>query len=178
LFGLTKLSNIARLYRTFAESSRCRELWYGAGCRRYFRRRCIAGAVGWRTHPSAAEENCMTAVELTDVHLAYSEDNQVLTGANLQLAVGEILGLLGASGSGESTVSLLVAGLHHPSPGSVAIPGTSTVHHPRQTPPPSRDCTMVFQVPQLFPHRSVAANLSHGLEAAKVPAAHRRGRVG
>src|SRR5699024_9642582 len=135
LFGLTKLSNIARLYRTFAESSGCRVLWYGAGCRSYFRRRCIAGAVGWRTHPSAAEENCMTAVELTDVHLSYSEDNQVLTCVNLQLRVGEILGRVSASVSGMSTLLRIVAGLQHPSSGSVVIAGKTTDVDRRHTAP-------------------------------------------
>src|SRR5699024_3705746 len=120
----------------------CRRLLYGAGCRSYFRRRCIAGAVGWRTHHAAAEEEWMTAVELTDVHLAYSEDSQVLTGANLQLAVGEILGLLGASGSGKSTLLRIVAGLQHPSSGSVVIAGKTTDDDRRHTPPHLRDCTM------------------------------------
>ncbi len=119
----------------------------------------------------------MTAVELTNIHLAYPEGNQVLTGANLQLAVGEVLGLLGASGSGKSTLLRIVAGLQPPSSGSVVVAGKTTDDHGRHTPPHLRDCTMVFQDAQLFPHRSVAANVSYGLEAAKVPAAQRRRRV-
>lgn len=119
----------------------------------------------------------MTAVELTDIHLAYPEGNRVLTGANLQLAVGEILGLLGASGSGKSTLLRIVAGLQHPSSGSVVIAGKTTDDDGRHTPPHLRDCTMVFQDAQLFPHRNVAANVAYGLEAAKVPAAQRRHRV-
>lgn len=119
----------------------------------------------------------MTAIELSNIHLGYPNGNQVLTGANLRVTEGEIVGVLGASGSGKSTLLRVIAGLQHPQTGTVKIAGEITdddVHH---VPPHRRDCTMVFQDAQLFPHRSVAGNVAYGLEAAKVPAVERRGRV-
>lgn len=120
----------------------------------------------------------MTAIELTNIHLGYANGSTVLTGAALTLTEGEILGVLGASGAGKSTLLRVIAGLQHPQTGTVKIAGKITDddggHH---MPPHLRDCTMVFQDAQLFPHRTVAGNVAYGLEAAKVPAVERRRRV-
>lgn len=119
------------------------------------------------------------AVELRDVWLAYPNGKQVFTGANFQVSEGGIVSVLGASGSGKSTLLRLIAGLHHPQAGTVHIAGELTDDGDRDlhVPPHRRDCTMVFQDAQLFPHRSVAGNVAYGLEAARVPAAQRRRRV-
>jgi len=121
----------------------------------------------------------MTAIKLTNVQLGYPNAHPVLTSASLQVADGEIVGVLGASGAGKSTLLRLIAGLQHPQSGTVEIAGELTDegaagHH---VPPHRRDCTMVFQDAQLFPHRTVAGNVAYGLEAARVPAAERRRRV-
>lgn len=120
----------------------------------------------------------MTAIELTNIHLGYPNGNQVFDGAELTVAEGEILGVLGASGAGKSTLLRLIAGLQHPHAGTVKIAGEIADDEGRyHVPPHRRDCTMVFQDAQLFPHRSVAGNVAYGLEAARVPAAQRRRRV-
>ncbi len=120
----------------------------------------------------------MTAIELTNIHLGYPNGNQVFAGAELTVTEGEILGVLGASGSGKSTLLRIIAGLQHPHAGTVKIAGEITDDEGRyHMPPHRRDCTMVFQDAQLFPHRSVAGNVAYGLEAARVPAAQRRRRV-
>lgn len=120
----------------------------------------------------------MTAIELTNIHLGYPNGNQVFAGAELTVTEGEILGVLGASGSGKSTLLRIIAGLQHPHAGTVTIAGEITDDEGRyHMPPHRRDCTMVFQDAQLFPHRSVAGNVAYGLEAARVPAAQRRRRV-
>lgn len=123
------------------------------------------------------------AITLTDIHLDYDDGSPaylgepVLTGANLSVASGELLGVLGASGSGKSTLLRAIAGLQHPRSGRIAIHGRITDDGKYHEPPHRRDCTMVFQDAQLFPHRSVAGNVAYGLEAARVPAAQRRRRV-
>ncbi|GAA4476175.1 ABC transporter ATP-binding protein [Enteractinococcus fodinae] len=120
----------------------------------------------------------MTAIELINIHLGYPNGNQVFAGAELTVAKGEILGVLGASGAGKSTLLRLIAGLQHPHAGTVKIAGEIADDEGRyHMPPHRRDCTMVFQDAQLFPHRSVAGNVAYGLEAARVPAAQRRRRV-
>lgn len=118
----------------------------------------------------------MTAINVTNLSLAYP-GNQVFTGANLTLDDGEILGLLGASGSGKSTLLRVIAGLQPPQAGTIEIAGVVTDDAGHHVPPHRRDCTMVFQDAQLFPHRTVAGNVAYGLEAAKVPATERRRRV-
>lgn len=125
----------------------------------------------------------MTAINLTDVHVDYDDGtpqylgDPVLAGATMQVAAGEILGVLGASGSGKSTLLRAIAGLQHPRTGRITIAGKLTDDGTHHVPPHRRDCTMVFQDAQLFPHRSVAGNVAYGLEAAGVPAAERRRRV-
>lgn len=124
----------------------------------------------------------MTAIDLTNIHLHYGtgrdKGDTVLNGADLLVADGEIVGLLGASGAGKSTLLRVIAGLQPPSAGTVIVAGRTTDDDDMApTPPHLRDCTMVFQDAQLFPHRTVAANVAYGLEAAKVPRAQRRQRV-
>ncbi len=119
----------------------------------------------------------MTAINVTNLHLSYSSGNQVFTGAQLTLNDGEILGLLGASGAGKSTLLRVIAGLQHAQTGTVEIAGVQTDDDGDHVPPHRRNCTMVFQDAQLFPHRTVAGNVSYGLEAAKVPRHERRRRV-
>ena len=53
----------------------------------------------------------MTAIELTDVQLRYPNGHEVLHNVNLRVNEGEIVGMLGASGAGKSTVLRLIAGL-------------------------------------------------------------------
>lgn len=124
----------------------------------------------------------MNAINLTNIHLHYGTGRDtgesVLRGVDLHVANGETVGLLGASGAGKSTLLRVVAGLQQPSAGTVVVAGKTTDDDGRRPVPPHlRDCTLVFQDAQLFPHRTVAANVAYGLEAAKVPSVQRRRRV-
>lgn len=124
----------------------------------------------------------MNAIDLTNIQLNYGTGSDpgesVLQGVDLHVANGEILGLLGTSGAGKSTLLRVVAGLERPSAGTVVVAGKTTDDDGmRPVPPHLRHCTMVFQDAQLFPHRTVAANVGYGLEAAKIPGAQRRRRV-
>ena len=125
----------------------------------------------------------MTAISITNLHVNYDDGSPnyrgepVLTGANLTVAEGEILGLLGASGSGKSTLLRAIAGLQTPQAGTVEIAGVITDDDGAHVPPHRRNCTMVFQDAQLFPHRTVAGNVAYGLQAARVPKPERRRRV-
>lgn len=101
----------------------------------------------------------------------------VLTDVNLNVEPGEILGILGASGAGKSTLLRAVAGLQHPKSGRIEIQGQITDDGAHHTPPHLRNCTMVFQDAQLFPHRNVAKNVAYGLQAAGVPVAQQRKEV-
>ncbi|MBK7820293.1 MAG: ABC transporter ATP-binding protein [Tessaracoccus sp.] len=60
-----------------------------------------------------------TMVELDGVHFAYRPGHPVLHDVRLGIDRGAMVALVGASGSGKSTIASLVAGLHEPESGEV-----------------------------------------------------------
>ncbi|MGF9566862.1 ABC transporter ATP-binding protein [Neorhizobium sp. BT27B] len=88
---------------------------------------------------------------------------------DLDLADGEFLTMLGPSGSGKSTLLWSVAGLNDSDAGKIWIDGREATSMPAS----ARDIGMVFQNYALFPHMTVAENLSFPLEMRKVPALER-----
>jgi spermidine/putrescine transport system ATP-binding protein len=91
----------------------------------------------------------------------------------LEVASGEFLTLLGASGSGKTTTLRMIAGFELPSAGDILMAGAPIT----QLPPYKRDINTVFQHYALFPHMSVRANVEYGLKMKGVPAAERTARV-
>jgi len=81
----------------------------------------------------------------------------------LSIAKGEIIGILGESGSGKTTILRLIAGLEIPSRGSIRIDGRTIVDEHTFLPPERRGVGMVFQDYALFPHMTVEANIKFGL---------------
>jgi sulfonate transport system ATP-binding protein len=80
----------------------------------------------------------------------------VLDHVDIEIAPGEVVALLGSSGSGESTLLRIVAGLDRPTDGRIEIDGNAVRGiDPR--------CAVVFQEPRLLPWRSLAANVAFGL---------------
>src|SRR6185437_13217942 len=86
---------------------------------------------------------------------------------------GEFLSLLGPSGCGKTTTLKIIAGFEHPDEGAIVFDGRDMVREPAER----RDIGMVFQSYALFPHMSVAGNLSFGLEMRKVGKADAAGRI-
>jgi NitT/TauT family transport system ATP-binding protein len=91
----------------------------------------------------------------------------VLEGVNFTLTEGEIVAILGKSGSGKSTFLRILAGLVAPSQGRVEYRGEMVTE-------PVRGVAMVFQSFALFPWLTVLGNVELGLEAQGVGAAERR----
>src|SRR6202166_88054 len=94
----------------------------------------------------------------------------VLDGIELQVAQGQIVGLLGRTGSGKSTLLRLIAGLAQPSGGSVTYLGQPVLG-------PAPGIAMVFQGFALFPWLTVLENVQLGLEALGLPEAEIRKRA-
>ena len=82
-----------------------------------------------------------------------------LRDVELEVAAGEFVCLIGASGCGKSTILNLVAGLDHPTSGEVRVEGRTA---------------MMFQESALFPWLTIASNVELPMRLAGVPRAERR----
>jgi ABC-type sugar transport system ATPase subunit len=86
---------------------------------------------------------------------------------DLEIADGELLVLVGGSGSGKSTILRMLAGLETVTEGSIRIGDRDvTALAPRD-----RDVAMVFQDYALYPHMTVRENLALGLRLRNTPRA-------
>ena len=94
-------------------------------------------------------------------------------GVSLAVPAGELLALVGASGSGKTTTLRLAAGYEQPDAGTIRLDGADIT----RLPPERRGFGMVFQHYALFPHLSVEDNVAFGLEARGVRRAERRERA-
>ena len=112
---------------------------------------------------------------LTGVSHDYG-DRRAVDNISINVAPGEILGLLGPSGCGKSTTLRLAAGLEDLQQGEVRIGDSIVAGHGINLPTERRHVGMVFQDHALFPHLSVADNIAFGL--GHLPAAERRRRAG
>ena len=79
----------------------------------------VLDAVVPREARKASPGTLSGAVELANVHFAYPGGAPVLAGLNLRIAPGEFVAVVGASGSGKSTIARLVLGLERPQAGMV-----------------------------------------------------------
>jgi iron(III) transport system ATP-binding protein len=80
---------------------------------------------------------------------------------------GELIALLGPSGCGKTTTLRIIAGLESQDSGTVAVAGTIVSDETMFMPAERRHIGMVFQDYALFPHMSVARNVSYGLRRGR-----------
>lgn len=90
---------------------------------------------------------------------AFPAVNQV----SFSLQQGDILGLLGSSGCGKTTLLRMVAGFERPEQGSIRLNDEQVAASGVWLPPEKRDVGMVFQDYALFPHLTIAKNVAFGL---------------
>ena len=106
--------------------------------------------------------------EITARGITVSFDGtEVLHGVDLDVAEGSVVALLGPSGCGKTTLLRSIAGLERPTGGEVRIGDTLVSGPGTQVPPERRRIGMVFQDWALFPHLTVAGNVSFGLPRAE-----------
>src|SRR5437868_3317227 len=81
---------------------------------------------------------------------------------------GSLVCLLGPSGCGKTTTLRLIAGFVEPTMGEISV-GDRLVSSPQKTQPPERrNMSMIFQSYALWPHMTVAENISYGLKLRKL----------
>jgi NitT/TauT family transport system ATP-binding protein len=90
-----------------------------------------------------------------------------IDGITLTVPAGEFVCLLGPSGCGKTTLLRIVAGLLEQTAGDVVVGGEVSTG-------PSRDKAVVFQHFNLFPWRTVLANVVYGLEMQGIGREERR----
>ena len=126
-----------------------------------------------------ARESASGALVLEHVTRRYEGNAEpAVDDLSLTVAPGELLALVGASGSGKTTTLRIVAGYEVPDSGRVLLtePDGTTRDLTRE-PPQRRGFGMVFQHYALFPHMRVDENVAFGLEARGVKKAARLARA-
>jgi len=102
---------------------------------------------------------------------------RVLDELNLSLVPGEIVCLLGESGSGKSTILRVAAGIQSVDRGIVRINDKIVSSDNVQTPPEKRGIGLMFQDFALFPHLSLLENAAFGLTQVDRTQALQRARA-
>jgi len=105
----------------------------------------------------------MSALHLKHVNKTFDNGQVVVRDADFVVEDGELLVLVGPSGCGKSTLLRLIAGLETATAGQIMIGDRDVTH----LAPRDRDIAMVFQNYALYPHMTVAENLSFGLRLRK-----------
>ena len=98
---------------------------------------------------------------------------RVLEDISFDVAEGESLVLLGASGSGKTTILRIIAGLEQPDSGYVILHGKDVTDLPAR----ERGVGVIFQSYALFPRMTVEKNIGYGLKIRHSPRKERRETV-
>lgn len=107
-------------------------------------------------------------VAIEDVSFSYPNTQApALDRFTLDIKKGEVISILGRSGSGKSTILRLLAGLERPKNGRLVIQDETLFDDKTFLQPEKRGIGMVFQDYALFPHMTVAANIMFGLSGMK-----------
>jgi len=114
----------------------------------------------------------MASVDVVNVHKAYG-GIQVIHGVSVSIADGEFVTLVGPSGCGKSTLLRMIAGLESVTGGAIKIGGRVV----NNLAPKDRDIAMVFQNYALYPHKTVAENMSFALKMRNTPKSEVDARV-
>lgn len=102
----------------------------------------------------------------------------VVDRVSLEVADGEVLALLGASGCGKTTLLRLIAGLEMPEEGEIWIAGERVAARGQNLlPPRARGIGFVFQDLALWPHLTVEGNLDFVLASARMKRLERQDRI-
>ena len=100
----------------------------------------------------------MSFIQLENIKKRYGK-TQTIHGISLDIVEGDFVVFVGPSGCGKSTLLRMIAGLEEVTEGNISIAGNDVTH----ASPSDRKVAMVFQSYALYPHMTVAENLSFGM---------------
>lgn len=113
-------------------------------------------------------------LKISDIQVVYNQ-TPILERFSLNIAEGEIVGILGPSGSGKSTLLRAIAGFVEIAQGEICLRDYCLANCDCMIPPEKRGVGMVFQDNALFPHLTVAQNIEFGIK--KLAKTHRKQRI-
>ena len=102
-----------------------------------------------------------------NISFAYSKESEILSEISFSINEGEVIGIIGASGIGKSSLLRLIAGLERPSKGSITYKGNIISGVSTFAPPHKRGIGLVVQEKALFPHLNSLDNVMFGLKGSK-----------
>ena len=120
-------------------------------------------------------------LELQDIHLNYKTEStavEVIRGVSLKINSNESVAIVGKSGSGKTSLIMLIAGLECPNSGKIIFEGEdiSQYSEDRLADIRKRKIGIVFQSFYLIPNYTALENVSLVLEINKVPDAKKKSK--
>jgi len=106
-------------------------------------------------------------LSINKLSFGYSKERELLKNINLNLNEGEILGVLGASGIGKSSLLRIIVGLEVPKTGEVFYQEKLLNKKNYVLPTEKRNIGLVVQEKALFPHLNVLENVKFGLVGSR-----------
>ena len=110
----------------------------------------------------------MASVELRGLTKRFGQ-LAVVDDISLVVDHGKLVCLLGPSGCGKTTTLRLIAGFLEPSAGEIRVGERVVSSSTKTLPPEQRKMSMIFQSYALWPHMTVADNITYGLRLRKLP---------
>jgi ABC-type Fe3+/spermidine/putrescine transport system ATPase subunit len=115
-----------------------------------------------QTQRSATDASLPQATSVVGISKRFGKTS-VLENISFDVAEGEALVLLGASGSGKTTILRIIAGLEQPYTGKIILHGRDVTELPAR----ERGVGVIFQSYALFPKMTVEKNIGYGLRIRK-----------
>src|SRR5213595_582866 len=122
-----------------------------------------------KVNPVSNESAAAYAASIVGVSKRFGKPS-VLQNITFHVAEGEALVLLGASGSGKTTILRIIAGLEQPYTGQIILHGKDVTDLPAR----ERGVGVIFQSYALFPRMTVEKNIAFGLKIRRRPRKERR----
>jgi multiple sugar transport system ATP-binding protein len=108
-------------------------------------------------------------IEFDEVSKVFEGGGFAIENLNLKIEEAEFMVLVGPSGSGKSTALRMVAGLEEATSGEIRLMGKRV----NEVDAKDRDIAMIFQSYALYPHMTVAQNLTFALKLRRMPKSDR-----